>query len=156
MNLSVRLFRVRAATFMVTVAGDLDLYSAPSLSPFLAPPPGPGPRHIVLAAARLSFCDVAGLRLLTSTHRILSETGGGLVIAGAPGSLRRLTTLVAGHPAGAPAHYADVTEALRACAGPGGEGFTGPPPAPRHLPSFRGPGAGRAAATGPRVRRHHA
>ncbi|MGC5014367.1 STAS domain-containing protein [Streptosporangium sp. DT93] len=147
----MRLLRVHAATFVVTVAGDLDLYSAPLLSPLLAPPPGPGPRHIVLDAARLIFCDVAGARLLTSTHQILKETGGGLVIAGAPGSLRRLTALVAGHPADAPAHHADVPEALRACAGPGGEDVS--PYAPRHLPSFRGLGAGRGAPTGARVRR---
>ncbi|GAA2985443.1 STAS domain-containing protein [Streptosporangium longisporum] len=154
MNLSVHLFRVRAATFVVTVAGDLDLYSAPLLSPSLVPPPGPGPCHIVLAASRLSFCDVAGLRLLTSAHRTLSENGGGLAVAGASGSMRRLTPLVAGNHADAPVHYADVTEALRACAGSVGEDFTGPPPAPRHLPSFRGLGARRAVPAGLRARRH--
>ncbi|MFI6511046.1 STAS domain-containing protein [Streptosporangium sp. NPDC050855] len=154
MNLSVHLFRVRAATFVVTVAGDLDLYTAPLLSPSLIPPPGPGPCHIVLAASRLSFCDVAGLRLLTSAHRTLSETGGGLAIAGASASMRRLTPLVAGSPSDAPVHFAGVTEALRACAEPGGEDFAGPPPASRHLPSFRGLGAGRAVPAGLRARRH--
>jgi anti-anti-sigma factor len=58
----------------VRLAGELDLLTGPVLLETLDSL-GSGPRHLSLDVARLSFCDVAGLRAILTAQRAARERG---------------------------------------------------------------------------------
>ncbi|GAA3009315.1 STAS domain-containing protein [Streptosporangium longisporum] len=117
MKLSVRLVTTRQDAAVVALQGELDLNSAVLLDAVLLPLPGQGVRHVIVAADRLRFCDVCGLRVLISMHTIMAATGGSLVVAEPAPVLRRLITLMrdpeSDRPAPAIRVYATVDQAVR-------------------------------------------
>ncbi|MEO6205277.1 MAG: anti-sigma factor antagonist [Mycobacteriales bacterium] len=78
---------------LVTLAGEIDLYSAPLLVELLqearAAAVQPRPT-VVVDMALVSFCDATGLGRLVATATTLREAGGTLSIRHAPPVLRRL------------------------------------------------------------------
>ncbi|MBG0819623.1 STAS domain-containing protein [Planomonospora sp. ID91781] len=93
-NLSVRLAAVDGDLAVVKVDGELDLSTVALLEAVLAPLPGRGIRHLLLAAEGLRFCDATGFRALAEVHAALAAAGGGLVVADPSPALRRLTWLM--------------------------------------------------------------
>jgi anti-sigma B factor antagonist len=61
----------------VTVAGELDLSTAPDLQDALADLTGE-PRTVVVDLSGLEFCDSTGLAALLGAHKTLSDNGGTL------------------------------------------------------------------------------
>ncbi|MEU4829348.1 STAS domain-containing protein [Streptosporangium sp. NPDC023615] len=126
MKLSVRVVTTREDVAVVSVEGELDLDNVALLDAVLLPLPGQGVRHVVVAADRLRFCDVCGLRVLASVHAIMAATGGSLVVAEPAPALRRLIALMRGPEPDGPAPvapvpvirvYATVDQAVRGVTG---------------------------------------
>jgi anti-sigma B factor antagonist len=61
----------------VTLAGELDLSTAPDLQDALAELTGE-PRTVVVDLSGLEFCDSTGLAALLGAHKALSDNGGTL------------------------------------------------------------------------------
>jgi anti-anti-sigma factor len=91
-ELSLRLRRdgPRAA---VAGTGELDAASAELLAVALEELRRGGHQLLRLELAGLTFCDLAGLRVLLRASRALAATGGQLVVLDPPGSLRLLLSL---------------------------------------------------------------
>ncbi len=88
---------------LLTLAGEIDLYTAPLLQDLLAQAvtaAAPSRLAVVVDMALVSFCDAAGLGRLVSTANTLREAGGQLSIRNAPYALRKLL------------HITGLTEAL--------------------------------------------
>jgi anti-anti-sigma factor len=82
--------RVHDGLALVTLAGEIDLYSAPLLHDVLQEATATDPRSVVIDMALVSFCDAHGLGLLVSAANTIRERGGLLSIRAAPYTLRRL------------------------------------------------------------------
>ncbi|ETK31460.1 STAS domain-containing protein, partial [Microbispora sp. ATCC PTA-5024] len=93
LNVSVTLFRPADRLAVIRVSGDLDHTTADRLAARLHALQSSWARHLVVDASGLTFCDVAGGRLLVATCASLTERGGSLSVAAAPPVLRRLLTL---------------------------------------------------------------
>ena len=66
----------------MSVAGEIDLYTAPRLHGELASAlAGDGPVHLVVDMAGVEFCDSTGMNVLLAAHRRASENGGQLELA---------------------------------------------------------------------------
>ncbi|WP_344260508.1 STAS domain-containing protein [Actinomadura napierensis] len=57
---------------IVTVIGEVDVYTAPQLRDHLASLLGRGAHHLVLDFAGVAFIDSSGLSVLAGIHRLLS------------------------------------------------------------------------------------
>jgi anti-sigma B factor antagonist len=78
----------------IDLDGEIDLATASDLTAVIeqvSPVPG---RVLVLDAARVTFCDCAGLTALLVQHRRLRDGGGALAIVYPPPVLRRLLDAV--------------------------------------------------------------
>jgi anti-anti-sigma factor len=78
----------------IDLDGDIDLATASDLTAVIrrvSPVPG---QVLVLDAARITFCDCAGLTALLAQHRRLRDGGGALAIVYPPPLLRRLLDAV--------------------------------------------------------------
>lgn len=73
---------------VVEVAGEIDVFGAPYLRPFLEEHP-----FVVLDLRRVSFMDCGGLRLLADRTRTVSGVSGCFRVAGASRWVRRLVRL---------------------------------------------------------------
>jgi len=82
--------RVSGDLVVVTLAGEIDVSSAPSLNALLHEATAANARTVVVDMALVSFCDAWGLGKLVATANALRETGGLLSIRAAPYPLRRL------------------------------------------------------------------
>ncbi|GIH95969.1 STAS domain-containing protein [Planobispora siamensis] len=110
MELSVRLAAVHQDAAVVEVEGALDVSTVALLEAVLAPLPGRGIRHLVLAATGLRFCDGTGFDALAGVHTALAAAGGGLLIVDPSPVLQRLSLLMRRLPraaSGAPDGPAD-------------------------------------------------
>ncbi|MCG5220390.1 STAS domain-containing protein [Streptosporangium sp. KLBMP 9127] len=115
MILSVRSTTVGQDTAVVEIDGELDLSSAGLADAVLRPLPSQGIRHVIVAAARLRFCDVCGFRVLNNVHTTLTGLGGALSIAEPLPALQRLTHLMQSGARGTSIQmYATLDEALLA------------------------------------------
>jgi len=99
---------------VVTVRGELDLFTAPRLHEALERGIELGGRHIVVDLARVSFIDSTALGVLIGTGRRLSAAGGALDVACQDGDVKRVLELT-GLDAVFAVH-ARLPEALRAAA----------------------------------------
>src|SRR5690349_6886009 len=74
---------------VVSVAGDLDIASAPALKQALGDLMGTGIRHVEIDLAAADFIDSSGLGALLWAERRLSAVGGDLAITHAEGNIGR-------------------------------------------------------------------
>lgn len=94
---------------MVALVGDLDSATADQLATELDDV-GPA-AHLVVDVSGLDFIDSTGLNILAVRGRSSSETGGSLVVAGAPEHIARVFDIVGlGESVGV---EASVEEAMR-------------------------------------------
>ena len=68
---------------VITLAGELDLASAPVLHELLLEAASGGADTITIDIKRLTYIDSAGLGVLVSAHKRLQSNGGSLVISAA-------------------------------------------------------------------------
>ncbi|MGR6919635.1 STAS domain-containing protein [[Actinomadura] parvosata] len=81
---------------VITVAGEIDLASAPALHRFIAEMHRPPAGHLVLDLAEVPFMDSMGLRVLLEAYTAAEQHGGAVHLAAvqrAPARLLRLTRL---------------------------------------------------------------
>lgn len=74
----------------LSVHGELDAATAPSLEAAIGTAAGGGTRQVVVDCSSLEFIDSSGLSVLVATHKRLTDAGGELVIEAAPPGARRL------------------------------------------------------------------
>jgi anti-sigma B factor antagonist len=67
---------------VITLAGELDLASAPVLHELLLEAASAGTETIKIDVQGLTYIDSAGLGVLVSAHKRLQSNGGSLVISG--------------------------------------------------------------------------
>jgi anti-sigma B factor antagonist len=78
----------------MSVAGEIDLYTAPRLHGELATAlAGAGPAMIVVDMSRVEFCDSTGMNVLLAAHRRAREGGGDLQLAGPRPAVRKVLQL---------------------------------------------------------------
>jgi anti-sigma B factor antagonist len=80
---------------VITVAGEIDLYTAPKLQSELMTALGASPTRLVVDMSGVDFCDSTGINVLLAAHRQARERGGELQLAG-PGSATRKVLQVTG------------------------------------------------------------
>jgi anti-sigma B factor antagonist len=72
--------RVGDDTHVVTVAGEIDLFTAPDFKQHVAAPIDGGVGHVVVDLTKTTFIDSSSLGVLIGAHRRLKLRGGSLVI----------------------------------------------------------------------------
>jgi anti-sigma B factor antagonist len=88
-DLKVSLARTSGAAAIVTVTGELNLFTSEHLSPATRTAVGDH-AHVVLDLAAVPFCDSSGLNALIILYRRLRGAGGSLSLAAVPDRLMRL------------------------------------------------------------------
>ena len=81
------------AVTLLVLDGDLDLAVSAQLHESVDALLAAGRRHLVVDVGALRFCDSSGLGALVRAHRVTSDAGGSLVVAGARGAVQRLLEL---------------------------------------------------------------
>ena len=80
---------------VISVAGEIDLYTAPKLQAELAAALTADPARLIVDMSGVDFCDSTGINVLLAAHRHARERGGELQLAG-PGSATRKVLQVTG------------------------------------------------------------
>jgi anti-sigma B factor antagonist len=80
---------------VLSVTGEIDLYTAPTLQSELMAALGSGPVRLIVDMAGVDFCDSTGINVLLAAHRHARERGGELQLA-RPGSATRRVLQVTG------------------------------------------------------------
>jgi anti-sigma B factor antagonist len=80
---------------VISVTGEIDLYTAPKLQSELMTALGANPVHLIVDMSGVDFCDSTGINVLLAAHRQARERGGELQLAG-PGSATRKVLQVTG------------------------------------------------------------
>ncbi len=80
---------------VISVAGEIDLYTAPRLQSELMSALGRNPARLIVDMSAVDFCDSTGINVLLAAHRQARERGGELQLAG-PGSATRKVLQVTG------------------------------------------------------------
>ncbi|HTX81591.1 MAG TPA: STAS domain-containing protein, partial [Streptosporangiaceae bacterium] len=80
---------------VVSVAGEIDLYTAPRLQSELTAALSRNPARLIVDMSAVEFCDSTGINVLLAAHRQARERGGELQLAG-PGSATRKVLQVTG------------------------------------------------------------
>jgi anti-sigma B factor antagonist len=80
---------------VVSVAGEIDLYTAPRLQSELTSALGASPTRLIVDMSGVGFCDSTGINVLLAALRQARECGGELILAG-PGSATRKVLQVTG------------------------------------------------------------
>ncbi|MET8944693.1 STAS domain-containing protein [Streptomyces sp. NPDC004542] len=80
-------------TAVVSVAGDVDLHTAPTLRANALAVVEQGVPHLVLDLARVDFVDSTGLSTLIGLLQAAQEAGGSLRLAAIPDRLARMVTM---------------------------------------------------------------
>ncbi|MFD8560923.1 STAS domain-containing protein [Streptosporangium canum] len=75
---------------VIALDGDLDALSVPLLQQVLGDTLARGRTHLVIDAAKLTFCDSTGIWALAEGHRRAAAAGGRLTLAYVHGVLKRL------------------------------------------------------------------
>lgn len=81
------------AVTLLALGGDLDLAVGPQLDTVVDQVLADGRRLLLVDLSGLRFCDSSGLGALLRAHRVVTEAGGSLVVAGAQGAVQRLVVL---------------------------------------------------------------
>jgi anti-sigma B factor antagonist len=98
---------------VVTVAGEIDIFTAPRLRDVLLEQIAVGHVHLVVDVEKVTFLDSAALAVLIGAWWRVRDHGGHLALAGAPGAIRKIfhvTCLTHDFTL-----YDTTDEALRAC-----------------------------------------
>jgi anti-sigma B factor antagonist len=80
---------------VISVAGEIDLYTAPKLQSELMTALTASPTRLIVDMSQVDFCDSTGINVLLAAHRQARERGGELQLAG-PGSATRKVLQVTG------------------------------------------------------------
>ena len=80
---------------VVSVSGEIDLYTAPRLQSELMTALSRSPARLIIDMSGVEFCDSTGINVLLAAHRQARERGGELQLAG-PGSATRKVLQVTG------------------------------------------------------------
>jgi anti-sigma B factor antagonist len=76
---------------VLSLAGEIDLYTAPRLQSELAAVlTGSGPVQIVVDMSGVDFCDSTGMNVLLAAHRHAREGGGDLSLAAPRVAVRKI------------------------------------------------------------------
>src|SRR3954453_17468429 len=73
--------RVDSTTHVVTVEGEIDIFTAPDFKERIAGAIDAGGEIVIVDLARTTFIDSSSLGVLISAHRRLRQRGGRLIIA---------------------------------------------------------------------------
>jgi anti-anti-sigma factor len=79
--------------YRIVVSGELDLMTAPTLDQALREADRSNRATVIIDLALVSFCDCAGMRVLTTHHHALTEASRLLLIDRPSRSVTRLTAL---------------------------------------------------------------
>jgi anti-sigma B factor antagonist len=75
----------------MSVAGEIDLYTAPKLqSELMTALAGSTPLQLVVDMAGVEFCDSTGMNVLLAAHRRARECGGDLQLASPRSAIRKV------------------------------------------------------------------
>jgi anti-sigma B factor antagonist len=93
---------------IMSVAGEIDLYTAPKLHSELMTALAGAPLRLVVDMAGVEFCDSTGMNVLLAAHRRAREDGGDLQLASPRSAIRKVLQVtglesvftVVDHPAG--------------------------------------------------------
>jgi anti-sigma B factor antagonist len=80
---------------VLSVTGEIDLYTAPTLQSELMTALSPGQVWVIVDMSGVDFCDSTGINVLLAAHRHARERGGGLQLA-SPGTATRKVLQVTG------------------------------------------------------------
>ncbi len=80
---------------ILSVSGEIDLYTAPTLQSELMSALSPGQVRLIVDMSGVDFCDSTGINILLAAHRHARERGGELQLA-SPGSATRKVLQVTG------------------------------------------------------------
>lgn len=80
-------------TPVLSIVGDLDLVSAPTLDQRLVELARQGSRRAVIDVADVSFIDSSGVRAIISGHQLFQKGSSTLVVRSPSGATRRLLEL---------------------------------------------------------------
>jgi anti-sigma B factor antagonist len=80
---------------IMSVLGEIDLYTAPTLQSQLMSALAPGQVKLIVDMSGVDFCDSTGINVLLAAHRHAIERGGELQLA-SPGSATRKVLQVTG------------------------------------------------------------
>ncbi|HIW63758.1 MAG TPA: STAS domain-containing protein [Candidatus Stackebrandtia excrementipullorum] len=85
------------ARTVVTVSGEIDMYTAPQLRQYLTDLLGNGVADLAIDVNGVDFCDSTGLGVFIGALRRLRETGGSLVIVCAREQMLKIFQLTGLH-----------------------------------------------------------
>jgi anti-sigma B factor antagonist len=80
---------------VISVTGEIDLYTAPKLQSELMAALAAGPAKVILDMSSVEFCDSTGINVLLTVHRAAHARAAELLLAG-PGSAVRKVLQVTG------------------------------------------------------------
>lgn len=89
-DLDVEVTDVSGPVAVVTVTGELNLYTSGGFRTAVRGACGDGHPHLILDLAGVPFCDSSGLSALIMLHRWAGEAGGSLTLAAVPDRMARL------------------------------------------------------------------
>jgi anti-sigma B factor antagonist len=72
---------VDANTHVVSVTGEVDLFTAPEFKQRVMAPIAAGVDHVIVDLMETTFIDSSSLGVLIAAHRQLKARGGGLIVA---------------------------------------------------------------------------
>jgi anti-sigma B factor antagonist len=87
--------RLQGDHTVISVTGEIDLYTAPKLQSELMAALSANPVRLIVDMSGVDFCDSTGINVLLAAHRQARERGGGGPVAG-PGSATRKVLQVTG------------------------------------------------------------
>jgi anti-sigma B factor antagonist len=87
--------RLQGDHTVISVAGEIDIYTAPRLQSELMAALNEGPARLIVDMSSVDFCDSTGINVLLGAHRHARDRGGELQLAG-PGSATRKVLQVTG------------------------------------------------------------
>ncbi len=85
--------RCDANQYRIIASGELDLMTAPILDQALRQANYSNRPTVIIDLARMSFCDCAGMRVLTTHHQALNDAGRLLLISHPSRSVSRLAAV---------------------------------------------------------------
>lgn len=75
---------------VISLAGEIDVYTAPRLAAELDGALAGGPVTLVVDMSGVDFCDSTGINVLLSAHRQAAGRGGGIQLSGTRRTVRRV------------------------------------------------------------------
>lgn len=89
-DLDVDVTDVSGPIAVLTVKGELNLYTSGGFRAAVRGAAGDGHPHLILDVSGVPFCDSSGLSALIMVHRWAGEAGGSLTLAAVPDRMTRL------------------------------------------------------------------